>query len=201
MAVQKVVQVGHPSLKSKNKTIVDFASPYLKQLINDLKDSMYKADLVGIAAPQIAKNYMVFVTHPRNTKSRKLFREDVFRIFINPKISFYSKEEIVIYEGCGSVIDGSLFGPVLRPKEVKVEAFNENNEKFSIFCDGLLARAIQHEYDHLIGAEFIQKVFDYNKLLSKEYYRKTIRNSKAQKDALKITKVDYKELQDLNPVS
>lgn len=194
MSVRKVIQIGHPSLKAKNRIIKDFKSSAITKLIKDLKDTMYKTDLVGIAAPQIAENYMVFVTHPRNTKTRKLFREDICRIYINPKIIKNSKEEIIVYEGCGSVDGGRLFGPVIRPKEIEIEAFDENGNKFSLVCDGLLTRAIQHEYDHLMGVEFIQKVSDYNKILDKTFYLKTIRNSKAQKEASKITKIEYNRL-------
>lgn len=192
MSVRKVTQIGHPSLKAKNKIVRYLKSSVIKKLIKDLKDTMYKTDLVGIAAPQIAENYMVFVTHPRNTKTRKLFREDICRVYINPKITKLSKEEVVVYEGCGSLDEGRIFGPVIRPKEIKIEAFDENGNKFLLVCDGLLARVIQHEYDHLVGVEFIQKVSDYNKLLEKTFYLKTIRNSKAQKDASKITKIEYK---------
>ncbi len=190
MAVRKVIQIGHPALKLKNRKIDSFSSPTLKKLIKDLKDTMYKTELVGIAASQIGENYMVFVTHPRNTKSRKLGKEDICRIYINPRIIKFSKEESIIYEGCGSVIEGFLFGPVLRPKEVEAEAFDEKGQKFRLLCDGLLARVIQHEYDHLMGIEFIQKVQDYGKLLSREFYKKIIRNSKEQKEAMKITKIE-----------
>lgn len=193
MAVRKVIQAGHPSLKAKNKIITSFTSKELKKLISNLKDIMYKTGLIGIAAPQIAQNYMVFVTHPRNTKARKLPKTDKFRVYINPKISYYSKRVNLIYEGCGSVIEGALFGPVTRPEKVEVTACDEEGNKFSLKADGILARLIQHEYDHLIGVEFIQKVDDYAKLLSEEYYRKNIRNSKKQKDASKITKIEYKK--------
>ena len=191
MSAKKVIQAGHPSLKTKNEALTSSNSPELKKIIKDLKETMYKTDLVGIAAPQIAKNYMVFVTHPRNTKARKLFREDVCRTYINPKITKFSKEKVVIYEGCGSLVEGGIFGPVLRSKEIIVEALDENGDKFSLACDGLLARVIQHEYDHLVGIEFIQRVSDYNKILDKTFYRKNIRNSKAQKESSKITKIEY----------
>ena len=193
MSVRKVIQVGHHLLKAKNKTSTSFNSSGLKKLIKDLKDTMYKTDLVGIAAPQIAENYLVFVTHPRNTKARKLFKEDICRVYVNPKITNFSEEKIVIYEGCGCVVEGGLFGPVLRPKEVTVEAFDERGNKFSLACDGLLARVIQHEYDHLMGIEFIQKVSDYNKILDQTFYRKNIRNSKEQKEESKITRIEYKK--------
>ena len=135
---------------------------------------------------------MVFVTHPRNTRSRKLPKTDKLRIYINPKLIFKSKKENVIYEGCGSVSKGELFGPVSRPEETEVEAYDEKGKKFRLKCDGILARVIQHEYDHSMGTEFISRVDDYNKIMSIEYYKKNIRNSKLQKKNSTITKIEYK---------
>lgn len=153
-------------------------------------DTMYKEELIGIAAPQIGQNFMLFVTHPRKTKARKAVI-DKLRIYINPKLIFASKEQNLIYEGCGSVSD---FGPVLRPKEVEVEAIDEKGQKFSLKTDGILARVIQHEMDHLNGIEFIQKVSDYSKILVKEHYVKQIRNSPLQKKNSIIKKIEFKNL-------
>lgn len=193
MAVKKTIQAGDPRLKKKNKVIKNFKSPVLKRLIKDLIDSMNKADLIGIAAPQIGENYSVFITHPKNTKSRRLGRTDKLRIYINPKIIFKSKRENIIYEGCGSVVSGNLFGPVKRSEEIEVRAFDQKGKKFSIRCNGILARVIQHEYDHLIGIEFVEKVSDYRKVIVGDYYRKNIRNSKEQKQNSLITKIELKD--------
>ena len=193
MAVRTVIQAGHPSLKKKNKQIVNFKSPKLKRLQKDLIDTMHKTNLIGIAACQIAENYMVFVTHPRKTKSRNIGRTDKLRIYINPKITFKSKKESIIYEGCGSIVKGDLFGPVSRPKEIEVEALDENGQKFRLKCDGILARVIQHEYDHLMGVEFVEKITNYRKVIVGKYYREKIRNSKLQKQNSLITKIDYKK--------
>lgn len=192
MAVKKTIQAGDPRLKNKNKEIKNFKSPVLKRLIKDLTDSMNKAGLIGIAAPQIGENYAVFVTHPRNTKARRLGKTDKLRIYINPEIIHKSKKENVIYEGCGSVVAGDLFGPVKRPEEIQVTAWDQNGEKFSIRCNGILARVIQHEYDHLMGIEFIEKVSDYRKVIVGDYYRKNIRNSKVQKQNSLITKIEFR---------
>lgn len=190
MAVKKVAQAGHPSLKKENKKILNFNFSKIKKLQKDLVDTMNKTGLIGIAAPQIAQNYMVFVTHPRNTKARKLPKTDKLRIYINPKIISKSKKENLIYEGCGSVVNGELFGPVLRPEEIEVQAFNQKGKKFRLKCNGILARVIQHEYDHLMGVEFIRKVSDYSKVIVGDYYRKNIRNSKLQKENSRITKIE-----------
>ena len=142
MAIKKVIQAGHPGLKNKNKTVKDFNSLIIKKLIKDLKDTMYKTGLIGIASSQIAQNFMIFITHPRTTKARKLGKTDKLRIYINPKIIFRSKHENLIYEGCGSVADGAIFGPVSRSREIAIEALDENGQKFRLRCDGILARVI-----------------------------------------------------------
>ena len=192
MAVRKVIQIGDPRLKNKNKIITDFNDKKLQTLICDLRDTMNKAGLVGIASPQIGENYCVFVTHPRNTKARNIGKEDIFRVYINPKITIFSKDQVIIYEGCGSVVKGQLFGPVKRPREVEIEAYNEKGEKFEITTDGLLARVIQHEYDHMFGIEFTEKITDYKKLTSQIFYRKNIRDTEETKKLLDITKIEYK---------
>lgn len=189
MAVRKVIRAGDSRLKAKNKKIKEVYSIKTKKLIRDLTQTMHKADLIGIAAPQIGENYQIFITEPRKTKSRKAGAIDKIRIYINPKFIYKSKQKSIIYEGCGSVSD---FGPVSRPKEVEVEALDEKGQNFSLRADGLLARVIQHEMDHLEGIEFIQKVTDYNKIMVYDNYKKYIRNSLLQKKNSKITKVQYK---------
>lgn len=192
MAVWSIALAGNPALKETNKKITDFHSLKLKKLIQDLKDTQYDVDLVGIAAPQIGENYAVFLTHPRNTNMRNVGKEDICRVYINPIIVWESPETVLIYEGCGSLPD--IFGPVIRPKEVTVEAYDENGEKFTITADGLLARVIQHEVDHLNGIEFIERVSDYHKIIMNEYYVKQIKSSQSQTDASEITRIEYKEI-------
>lgn len=190
MAVKAVIQAGHPKLKKQNKEIVNINLPKIKKLRQDLIDTMNKTGLIGIASPQIAQNYMIFVTHPRNTKSRNLGKTDILRTYVNPKITFKSTKENVIYEGCGSVVKGDLFGPVSRPEEIGIEALDEKGQKFKLRCDGILARVIQHEYDHLMGMEFLERVSDYKKIIVGDYYRKEIKNSKMQKQNSLITKIE-----------
>lgn len=193
MSAKNIIQVDNPLLKKKNKIIKDCSSLKIKNLIKDLKSLMHKGKLVGISAPQIGQNYMVFITHIRNTKSRKIDKEDKLRVYVNPKITYFSKTQTTIYEGCGSVVSGDLFGPVLRSKEIEIKAFDENGKQFSLKCDGILARVIQHECDHLAGIEFIQRVSSRNDLVSGQFYRKFIKNSKKQTTASKTTKIEQKE--------
>lgn len=194
MAVRKTIQIGHAALKAANKSISNFESQKLKQMIRDLKDTMKDQSLIGMAVPQIAENYKVFITQPRKTKARNLAKSDKLRVYINPKITEYSKAKSIIYEGCGSVLDGQLFGPVKRSQQISIEAFDEHKTHFRLTCDGILARVILHEYDHLEGIEFTEKVDDYKKLMTDDYYIKNIKNLTSHLRASKITLLKYKKL-------
>lgn len=194
MAIRQTIQLGHPALKSKNQLITDFSDQKLRQLITDLKDTMYKEGLIGIAAPQIGENYMVFITEPRETEFRPADQADDFRVYINPKLTWESDEKVIIWEGCGSVTEVGIFGPVLRSKIVEVEAFDQDGNKFRFKADGILGRVIQHEMDHLLGYEFIEKVSDYSKLKSLEFYLKDIKISPDQIEAQKITIKEYRKI-------
>ena len=188
MAIRNTTQLGDPLLEAPNSTVTNFADPKVKQVIVDLIDSMRHEGLVGMAAPQIGENYQIFVTEPRETPFRTKDQSDSLRVYINPRIVKKSSAQIIIYEGCGSVGAANLFGPVLRPKEVTVEAFSEEGKKFQLTGDGLLGRVIQHEMDHLNNIEFIQKVDDYAKLLTLEWYQKFKKEDAKLKEASKITK-------------
>lgn len=187
MAVRKTIQIGHPALKAQNQEIKDFSNPKLKQIIEDLTDSMHDAGLIGMAAPQIAENFKVFLTEPRETETRSKDQADKLRVYINPLIVDQSEEKVVIYEGCGCVLDGKLFGPVERPKIITIEAFDQKGEKFRFTADGILGRVIQHEYDHMSGIEFLEKVSDYKKMMTVEYYIERVKNDPAHVLASTIT--------------
>lgn len=194
MAIRETIQIGHPVLKAANQEIVDFADHKLTQLVQDLRDTMYSAGLIGIAAPQIGENFRVFITEPRETESRPADQADELRVYINPRIVNKSKDKVVIWEGCGSVLEASLFGPVKRPREVEVEACNMKGKKFRFKADGILGRVIQHETDHLDGIEFIGVVADYKRLKSKQFYIKDEKNKPEHLKAQKITVKEYREV-------
>lgn len=194
MSVREAIQIGDPRLKAKNKAIKKFDSKKLSQLIDDLTDTMRSKELVGMAAPQIGENYKVLITEPRVTKTRTTEQSDELRVYINPEIIYYSKDETIIFEGCGSVMNGQLFGPVKRPKEIIISASDQKGRQFELKCDGLLARVIQHEYDHLFGIEFTEKIIDYKRLMNIDFYIKNIKNSEEQMANSVITIKEYKML-------
>lgn len=194
MATRDTIQIGDPRLKSPNKKIVNFKDPKLHKLIQDLKDTMYKNSLIGIAAPKIGENYQAFITEPRETESRPASEADDFRVYINPAIVDQSKEQIVIWEACGSVLNGQLFGPVKRPVTITVEASDLNGQRFRFTANGILGRVIQHEQDHMNGIEFTEKVENYKQLMTKEHYLAQIRNLPNQIQAQKTTTKKFEPL-------
>jgi peptide deformylase len=170
MTIQSLIQTDDLRLTKINKEISDFSSPQFFQLITDLTETMHDSGLVGIAAPQIGENFQVFITEPRQTATRAKEDSDILRIFCNPQIVYSSTYEVVLYEGCGSVKNAHIFGPVLRPREVTIKAQDKEGNLFTFTCDGLLARIIQHEMDHLNGTLFIDHVKDDSSLLTFEQY-------------------------------
>ena len=91
-------------------------------------------------------------------------------MFVNPKIISRSSKQVFGYEGCGSVANASLFGSVKRAHAITVEAFDEKGKKFKLCAFGLLARIIQHEYDHLEGKVFLDRLGDMKSVMSREEY-------------------------------
>lgn len=178
MVIENVVQVGNPSLRKKSQVVKDSNSSETKKVIEDLIDSLRHHGLVGMSASQIGHKLKVFVTEIRPTKTRDPKCLDKLRIYINPKISWVSKKQTVIYEGCGSVAYGKLFGPVRRPEKVLIKATDETGQRFKLKANDLLARVIQHEYDHLSGVEFTEKLTDIKKIMSEEEYLKQVKKFK-----------------------
>jgi len=186
-----VLQIGDPKLKRPNKKVLDLKSKKLQDLLDILIHTMQEGGLIGIAAPQIGINKTFFVTEPRQTETRPKNQSDELRVYINPKITNFSEETVEIYEGCGSVLNGQLFAPVVRPKTITVEAYDRQGKKFILTCDVILARVIQHEYDHLSGVEFTEKISDYSKIMSRDWYIKLIKKNPKYIEASQITQKEY----------
>lgn len=115
--------------------------------IRDLTDQMFtaleEAQGLGLAAPQVGKSLEMFIVD---------IKTDMPRVFINPTILETSMETIKHEEGCLSI--PGVYADVVRPESVQVQAWNEKGKPFSLTADGLLARVILHEYDHLKGVLF-----------------------------------------------
>ena len=141
MSVKKVVKYGEPSLRQPSKE-VHKVSQKIKTLVEDLLDTMYAQNGVGLAAPQIGENYRVFVIDV-STGDEPLNP----MVFINPKI-IKKSGAVISHEGCLSFPEA--FTDVKRYSDIMVKAMDSKGRSFVLEAkDGsLLARAIQHEFDH-----------------------------------------------------
>ena len=144
MALRQIVKIGEPVLRKKSKVVKEI-NDRLIDLLDDMADTMYEADGVGLAAPQVGILKRVVVVDIG----------DGLIELINPEI-IDAEGEYLDNEGCLSVPGES--GDVLRPYRVKVRALNRFGETIEIEGEELLARAFCHEIDHLDGILYVDKV-------------------------------------------
>lgn len=146
----EIIKYPHPTLRYKSKPIIKIDKG-LKKIVEEMFELMYKADGVGLAANQVDLPYQLFVM---NTSADPSKTEDEY-VLINPVIQkrrFRAEE----HEGCLSFPE--ISAPVTRPAKIAFEAISLQGEVQKFEFDGLLARAVQHEMDHLNGVCFIDRV-------------------------------------------
>lgn len=155
--IQKVLTVPDKRLRERSVEVLSFDQT-LEKIITDLVDtleSQVNPVGLGISAAQIGVFKRIFVARIRNK----------IKPFVNPRILKFSKKEVAIIEGCLSI--PNLYGHVVRPAEVDLQAQNRYGKTFKNHYKGLAARIIQHEIDHLNGTLFIDHVHDQNGKLFK----------------------------------
>ena len=146
MAIRNIRLEGDEVLRKKSK-VVDKIDAKILTLIKDMGETMYKADGVGLAAPQVGILKRIFVID--------VYDGEGLRVFINPEI-LETKGVQDGEEGCLSI--PGISKDVKRPNYVKVKALNEKGEEFILEAEELLARAVCHENDHLDGVLFVDHV-------------------------------------------
>lgn len=170
----EIIQAGNPILRkvSSDIQVCDIKTPKIKKIISQLKNAISsQSDAAAISAVQVGKPLRLFVVSkkvfgvdPKNPEEMKI-KDDL--IFINPKITKFSKTKQELEEGCLSV--KYVYGKVERPEKVSIEAHNEEGKKFSRGFSGILAQIVQHENDHLNGILFTDKAVNLEKISPEEY--------------------------------
>lgn len=144
---------GQPVLKKVAQEI-DETYPNLKELIENMWETMYQAEGVGLAAPQIGLPIRLFVIDTVQTQEEGKEQEGIKQVFINAEKIEESGTDWAYEEGCLSIPD--IRGDVNRPPQLKIRFQDENfNEHIKIYS-GINARVIQHEYDHIEGVLFVE---------------------------------------------
>lgn len=160
----QIRKYGDPILRQKGARI-EKMTPEIKKLISDMFDTMYDARGVGLAAQQVGHAVQLTIIDVRGIKDRPSTMQidgqpvepeaHMPLVFINPVLKF-GGETFTGAEGCLSFPE--MFAEITRPAEVDVIATNDKGEKISFHAGGLLAKAIQHEFDHLQGILFIDRM-------------------------------------------
>ena len=141
-----IVRYGDPILK-KHSVIVPDINGEIRALISDMIEAMDRGRGVGLAAVQVGALLRLFVTRVPG---------DSPRVFINPDILETSIEQEPFEEGCLSI--PGLYTDVIRPSSVRLQAWNAKGRPFSLTTDGYLGRVIRHEFDHLNGILFLDRI-------------------------------------------
>lgn len=163
---------GHSVLKQEAKPI-ERSFPKLNELIDDMWETMESANGVGLAAPQIGKSLRLFIVDTRslyNTDSdseefRNTYLEKFRQVFVNPTVINETGELYTFAEGCLSIPD--IREDVVRNSEIEIEYFDQNFKKYRQKFDGLIARVVQHEYDHIQGILFTDLLSSFKKRILK----------------------------------
>jgi len=165
---------GHPILR-KETVEIEEDYPKLKQLLEDMFETMYYSKGMGLAAPQIGKNIRLFIidTLQLDKEDRdETANEFVKEAFINPIIIEESGKKWSYEEGCLSIPD--VRGKVIRQPQIRVEYYDADFNLQDKVFDGITARVIQHEYDHIEGILFT----DLLKPLKKRFVKKSLNKIK-----------------------
>jgi len=141
-----IVTLGDERLGKHSILVPDFDGE-IESLIEQMFETMHANKGVGLAAVQVGKLIRLFITH---------LPKDVPRVFVNPEVIETSVDLGSFEEGCLSVPE--VNADIIRPMQVKVQAWNIKGRPFSMDADDMLARVIQHEFDHLNGMLFIDRV-------------------------------------------
>ena len=167
-----IVAYGDPVLR-KVAVAIDATYPDLEKLITNMKETMYNASGVGLAAPQIGKAIRLFLIDASPfsedddlSEEERTLLKSFNRVFINPKILEEEGEEWIFNEGCLSIPD--VREDVSRQPKITIEYQDENFTVHTETLEGLAARVFQHEYDHIEGILFTDKLSTLKKRIIKK---------------------------------
>lgn len=157
MPVLSIVRLGHPALRVVSQALSPerLASPEIQQLIDDMIGTMREAHGVGLAASQVGAEIQVFVYESPG-------HDIPLHVVVNPMITSQERELVYEWEGCLSIPD--LRGMVPRHPAVRVQGLDRYGKQLDYVCRGFEARIVQHEFDHLNGVVFLERMRDFKTL-------------------------------------
>mgnify|MGYP001821392571 FL=1 len=163
MSILKIARIGTPVVRTPAQPVPKdaFENPLFQKLIDDMRETMYEYDGVGVAAPQVHEGLRLAVLEVPGSDERS---DDgiPFTVLVNPVVTPVGDEIAKGWEGCLSVPD--LRGIVPRPASVRLEAQDRHGKPYTVEASGFHARVIQHECDHLDGNVYLDRMADMKSL-------------------------------------
>ncbi|MBK1989483.1 peptide deformylase [Sphaerospermopsis aphanizomenoides BCCUSP55] len=167
-----IIQLGNPTLRQKAAWVENIHDEHIQKLIDDLILTVSQANGVGIAAPQVAESLRLFIVASRPNARYPDAPEMQPTAMINPKIISHSTEIVKGWEGCLSV--PGIRGLVPRHQRIEVEYTDRNGNIQKQELTDFVARIFQHEYDHLEGKVFLDRVESTEELMTEAEYQERI---------------------------
>jgi peptide deformylase len=158
MSVREVLRMGHPVLRERAQRVERFATPELRALVQDMKDTMKAKNGAGLAAPQIGVGQRVVIFGVQDNPRYPDAEEVPFTVLVNPQIVLLTREVEEGWEGCLSV--PGMRGVVPRYTKLRYTGFDEEGAPLERVAEGFHARVVQHECDHLDGILYPQRMTD-----------------------------------------
>jgi peptide deformylase len=157
VSILKVARIAHPALRSPAKPVpkAAFKDPLFQKLVDDMRETMYEYEGVGLAAPQVHEGLRLAVIELA-AEEKRAAAEVPFMVLVNPVVTPLGDERENGWEGCLSVPD--LRGIVPRLKRLKLDALDRNGKPYSLEAQDFFARVIQHECDHLDGNVYLDRM-------------------------------------------
>jgi len=160
--IYPITAYGHPVLRKKSKEI-EKDYPELNTIIENMYETMYQSNGVGLAAPQVNLSIRLFIVDIDPYKDEQAQAEGFKKVFINPDIIDESGEEWEFNESCLSVPTVAEY--VSRKSDLTIKYYDENFELHEEKYNGMIARVMQHETDHINGILFTDKINNFKKVL------------------------------------
>jgi peptide deformylase len=158
MTVREVLRMGHPVLRERAKPVEKLATPELRELVADMKETMAAQQGAGLAAPQIGVSQRVVIFGVSQNARYPDAEEVPFTVLVNPRLVMLTREIEEDWEGCLSV--PGMRGVVPRYKKLRYTGFDEEGNPIDRVAEGFHARVVQHECDHLDGILYPQRMTD-----------------------------------------
>ncbi|HEX9667413.1 MAG TPA: peptide deformylase [Thermodesulfobacteriota bacterium] len=168
--ILEIEELGNPILREKAKHVDNIGDEYIQNLIDNLTETVSAVNGVGIAAPQVNESYQIFIiySHP-NPRYPDAPKTEPLEV-INPKIISRSDDMVKDWEGCLSI--PGIRGLVPRHKSIAVEYTTRNEGKKREELEDFIARIFQHEYDHLNGIVFLDRLESVSDMITEKEYIK-----------------------------